>query len=121
MMQKICPIFPSSNLKVTEAFYVRLGFHRVYADDTYLLMQRDKVEVHFVPKRKIDKATNDHGAYLRTDDAKGLSEEWARLGLPASGAPRFHQAQDTAWGMREMVMIDPDGNLIRAGQDLSNG
>lgn len=58
---------------------------------------------------------NDAGAYLRAEDVDALGAEWAAAGLPAEGIPRLVPAGDKPWGMRELALIDPDGNLIRAG------
>ena len=60
-------------------------------------------------------------AYLRPADVDALDAEWAALGLPAAGIPRLVRAEDKPWGMRELALIDPDGNLIRAGQELPLG
>lgn len=119
MLEKLSPIFPARDIAAAEAFYARLGFETVYRDDAeYLLMKRDGAELHFFLAPDLDPRCNDHGAYLRLSDVDALSAEIAALGLPERGAPRFHPAQDKPWGMRELALIDPDGNLIRAGREL---
>ena len=122
MLEKMSPIMPSANINATEAFYGRLGFYTVYKDPaSYLLMKREAAEVHFFHKPAHDKWTCDHGAYLRPSDIDALSTEWSQLELPQSGIPRFDTAEDKPWGMRELALLDLDGNLIRAGQELPNG
>jgi catechol 2,3-dioxygenase-like lactoylglutathione lyase family enzyme len=118
-LEKLSPILPSRDIAATEAFYARLGFVTVYRDDDYLLLKRQGAEVHFFHAPAHDPATSDHGAYLRPDDIDAFSAEVSVLGLPAApGFPRFHPAEDKPWGMREAVIWDPDGNLIRAGQEI---
>lgn len=119
-MSSACPILPARDLGATEAFYARLGFRRgaLHEARGYLILGRDAVELHFFRAPEHDPATCDHGAYLRLEDAGTLSEEWAALGLPDEGIPRLHGAQDKPWGMRELAVVDPDGNLIRAGTPL---
>ena len=115
MLETLAPILPSRDIAATETFWQRLGFDTVYADATYLLMKRDGAEVHFWLKADQDPARNDHGAYLRPADIDALDAEWAALDLPAHGIPRLVRAETKPWGMRELALVDADGNLIRAG------
>lgn len=119
-LEKLHPIFPRADFDVSEAFYARLGFETVFksSEAGYLLLRRDAVEVHFFLKPDNDKWTSDHGAYLRPADVDALSAEIAALDLPSEGIPRFHPAEDKPWGIRELALLDPDGNLIRAGVDI---
>jgi catechol 2,3-dioxygenase-like lactoylglutathione lyase family enzyme len=122
MLEKLCPILPTRDVANAEAFWNHLGFETVYRDDAaYLLMKRDGAEVHFFLHPQLNPATNDHGAYLRPADIYALSAEWAGLGLPATGVPRFVPVEDKPWGMAELALVDPDGNLIRAGQETPLG
>jgi uncharacterized glyoxalase superfamily protein PhnB len=42
-----------------------------------------------------------------------LAKEWTSAG------GIVHPPQDTEWGQREGVLIDPDGNIIRFGSPLT--
>jgi catechol 2,3-dioxygenase-like lactoylglutathione lyase family enzyme len=122
MLEKLCPILPTRDVPAAAAFWHRLGFVTQYRDDArYLLMTREGAEVHFFLHPQLDPATNDHGAYLRPADIFALSAEWAKLGLPAVGVPRFVPVENKPWGMAELALVDPDGNLIRAGQETPLG
>lgn len=122
MWEQACPILPSRAFDVTQTFYARLGFDTWYKDDGYLLMNRDKVELHFFSKPEHTPETCDHGVYVRPQDVDALSESIAELGLPADGAfPRFRPAEDKPWGMREATLWDPDGNLMRVGKVIADG
>ncbi|MCU0801964.1 MAG: VOC family protein [Rhodobacteraceae bacterium] len=122
MLEKLSPILPTRDVPAAEAFWQRLGFETEYRDDAeYLLMKREGAEVHFFLHPALDPATNDHGAYLRPADIRALSAEWAALGLPATGVPRFMPVEEKPWGMAELALVDPDGNLIRAGQETPLG
>ena len=121
MLEKLSPILPARDIAATEGFWSRLGFATVYVDGEYLLMKRDGAEVHFFHHPALDPAKSDHGAYLRPADVNALDAEWAALGLPATGIPRLMRAEDKPWGMRELALIDPNGSLIRAGQELPLG
>jgi len=119
VLEKLSPILPSRDIAATETFWQRLGFATVYRDGAdYLLMKRDGAEVHFVAQPELDPGKNDRGAYLRPADIRALDAEWRALDLPEEGIPRYIRAEDKPWGMCELALIDPDGNLVRAGQEL---
>lgn len=121
MLEKLSPIMPARDIPETEAFWSKLGFRTVYRDDEYLLMKREGAEAHFFLHRALDPFKCDHGAYLRPSDINALDAEWAALGLPQEGIPRLDRAEDKPWGMRELALLDPNGNLIRAGQEIALG
>jgi catechol 2,3-dioxygenase-like lactoylglutathione lyase family enzyme len=121
MLEKLSPILPARDIAETETFWRRLGFHTVYDDADYLLLKREGAEVHFFRNAGLDPQACDHGAYLRPSDIDALDAEWAALGLPGAGIPRLERASDKPWGMRELALIDPNGNLIRAGQEIPLG
>ena len=116
-LERLAPILPCRDVGAAEAFWAPLGFVTVYRDADYLLMTRDGAEVHFWRNPALDPAANDAGAYLRPSDIDALDAEWGALGLPDEGIPRLVRAEDKPWGMRELALVDPDGNLIRAGQE----
>ncbi len=121
MLEKLSPILPARDMTATETFWQRLGFATIYLDAEYLLQKREGAEVHFFHHPGLDPATNDHGAYLRPSSIDALDAEWAALGLPANGIPRLERATDKPWGMRELALLDLNGNLIRAGQEIPHG
>lgn len=51
-------------------------------------------------------------AYFHCRDVDALADDLARKGVDVSGP------FDTAYGMREVVLRDPDGSLICLGQDI---
>jgi catechol 2,3-dioxygenase-like lactoylglutathione lyase family enzyme len=121
MLERLSPILPARDIAQTEGFWQRLGFHTVYDDAEYLLMKREGAEVHFFHHPDLDPDRCDHGAYLRPTDIDALDAEWAALGLPSTGIPRLVRAEDKPWGTRELALLDLNGNLIRAGQELPLG
>jgi catechol 2,3-dioxygenase-like lactoylglutathione lyase family enzyme len=121
MLEKLSPILPARDIAQTEAFWQRLGFVTVYRDADYLLQKRDGAEVHFFRHADLDPFKCDHGAYLRPADIDALDAEWAKLDLPAKGIPRLERAANKPWGMRELALLDLNGNLIRAGQEIPLG
>jgi hypothetical protein len=121
MLEKLSPILLARSIPETEAFWHRLGFVTIYIDPEYLLMKREGAEIHFVLQADLDPYKSNQMAYLRPSDVNALDAEWAALGLPATGIPRLERATDKPWRMRELALLDLNGNLIRAGQELPLG
>ncbi|WP_299554774.1 VOC family protein [uncultured Tateyamaria sp.] len=122
MLEQVCPIMPSRDLGATEAFYSGWGFATWYKDDGYLLINRDRVELHFFHNATHRPEDCDHGAYIRPQKVDEVSDLLAGLGLPAmAGFPRFLPAENKPSGMREATLWDPDGNLLRIGEVITNG
>ena len=122
MFNSACPILPSSDFEKTKSFYARLGFNVAgeHPEQGYLILVRDKVELHFFKFAQHIAETSDHGVYLRVEDANTLSTAYEDLKLPKEGIPRFVKAQDKPWGMCELIVVDTDGNLLRLGHYLDN-
>lgn len=122
MLQSACPTCPSRDFEATKAFYARLGFQlgSEYPEDGYLILYRDREELHFFRSPDHVPENSDHGAYIRVENALELSREYEPLGLPGEGIPRFLKAEDKPWGMCELAIVDTDGNLMRMGHILED-
>ena len=121
MLEQVCPIMPSRDFAVTTAFYESLGFEAFPYKDEYLIVNREKIELHFYPAPQHDPASSLHGAYVRPKDVDAISAEWAAKQMPGKDSgvfPRFDAAEDKPWRMREATLWDPDGNLLRIGQAI---
>lgn len=117
MMETTAPILPAREFDETSEFYQKLGFRETGRwDEGYMIMVRDKVEVHFFLHPNLVPTSSHHMAYIRTEDVDGLSDEFTKIGLPDSGIPRVESAENKSWEMREMAVVDPNGTLLRIGQ-----
>jgi catechol 2,3-dioxygenase-like lactoylglutathione lyase family enzyme len=117
------PILPSRDLDETRAFYAKLGFDawfRGHKWDGYEIVSRGNLVVHFFAEPGLDPSKSDSGCYWRVKDADELHRQFAALGLPPAGIPRLTAPRDEPWGMREFMLVDPSGNLVRIGHDLGN-
>lgn len=112
------PTLPSRALPATLAFYARLGFtgRLLGVNDSYGIVTRGALELHFFPHPLLNPAESYAGAYLRVADVETLYRDFRRVTLPAHGIPRMETLADKPWGMREFALVDEDGNLLRIGQ-----
>jgi uncharacterized glyoxalase superfamily protein PhnB len=120
-LQRIAPAFPVEDVRVALAYYQRLGFTtREYTGTVgwrstptvvygFAVMDDVEIQVGIVPEGKPAAPAT---AYLYVEDADSLARAWASAG----GDVRL--PEDTEWGQREGVLIDPDGNIIRFGSTL---
>lgn len=108
-IQATVPVLASLNLGETRQFYTeRLGFTALLEMDNYLILQRDGCELHFWPCNERHIAENT-SCYVRAN-TEALHADFTARGLPL--APPVVQP----WGMKEMVVIDPHGNLLKFGE-----
>ncbi len=117
MPESVSPILASSDLDATAGFYAPLGFEvEGHFPDEYLLLRRGAIGLHFFfAGPSWDPSTNDSGAYLYVDDVEAWAAAAADAGVPdaRTGFPRLHPPGPTPYGLREMALLDPDGNLLR--------
>ena len=109
LIRATVPVLASLDLDTTLAFYCdRLGFaERLRAPD-YLIVARDDCELHFwlCAERHIAENTS---CYVR-GDTQALHVDFQARGLPLA-APVVRE-----WGMRELYVSDPHGNLLKFGE-----
>lgn len=105
MLEKALPMLPCQDVAAAVAYYGDvLGFHIDYQQHDLGVMYRDDVTVLLVPRGQ--PAT--FGAaefYIR--DADALYRELAGRGAAVQGEPVSHP-----WGLRDFVVLDPDGNRL---------
>lgn len=110
------PILISNDFDGTVTFYEQFGFVEIARyDEGYLIIRRDGVELHFVPRPDHDPASSWHSAYVRVLNVNALTTEWQDLTVPKDGIPRYVRASLKPWGMIEAHIVDPDGNLLNLG------
>jgi catechol 2,3-dioxygenase-like lactoylglutathione lyase family enzyme len=112
------PTLPSRSLPATLAFYGRLGFDGELIGGGYAILTRGPIELHFFPHPDLDPYACYAGCYVRLHGVDALHAALATADLPAQGIPRLERVEDKPWGMREFAVIDPDGSLLRIGQEI---
>lgn len=107
------PVLASLDMAQSAAFYSRsLGFRERLQAADYLVLERDGAELHFwlCTERHVSENTS---CYVRTRDCQALYDEFSGRGL-ALQAPVL-----TPWGMLELYVIDPHGNLLKFGEQAA--
>jgi len=121
------PILPCPSIDDQLAFYESLGFKVTYrqkAPNVYASVQRGGIELHFFVLKGYDPANSYSSCYVFVRDIDTLYADF-RAGLkrslgrvPARGIPRIGVLKAMSYGVRQFLMTDPGGNIIRIGQPL---
>jgi hypothetical protein len=116
MLTNISPKLPMRNKALTKEFYVNnLSFQELSDYGDYLIVGRDKIEVHFFEFKALNPKENYGQVYIRTDDIdtfyKSLLDN--KTAIHPNG-----KLQTKPWGQREFALLDPDNNLLTFGQSI---
>ena len=101
----------------TKSFYLnKLGFNLMGNTDYdgYLMIQKDKIQIHFFEFKDLDPKENYGQAYIRTNDINKLYQTLLnnKVMIHPSG-----QLQLKPWGQKEFSLLDPDNNLLTFGEN----
>jgi hypothetical protein len=111
--------------------FARIGLVETGRWDTYSILEREDVELHFFAQPDLDPATTAGMAYIRVADVDRLYAEVRAAGFEVLSAAvlrerwdkgasleRITTVEDKPWGLREFSLLDIDNNLLRIGQIL---
>lgn len=113
LIQNTIPVLASLAIAETVHFYGdRLGFSTSVQRDDYAVLSRDGAEIHFAYCKDRHIAENT-SCYIRTDDIQALYEEFSAKGV------YVEPPVERDWGMKELYVHDPHGNLLKFGQSIS--
>jgi hypothetical protein len=91
----------------------------------YASVQRGAIELHFFVMKGYEPAESYSTCYVLVSDVDGLHADF-RAGLkrslgrvPSRGIPRIGALKDMSYGVRQFLLTDPGGNIIRIGQPLA--
>jgi catechol 2,3-dioxygenase-like lactoylglutathione lyase family enzyme len=118
------PILPARDLGETRKFYEALGFHAAgwwpQEFGGYAILRRGDLSMHFFAYEDLPPGENYAQCYWRVNDVDALYAECEAGNLPGSGLPRLEDVENKPWGMREFAIVDPNGNLVRVGQEIAH-
>lgn len=118
MLTDIIPKIPMRNKSETKAFYInKLGFKTVGSVDYegYLMMEKDRIELHFFEFKALNPKENYGMVYIRTDDIDSLYK--SLIARETSIHPNG-KLETKPWGQKEFSILDPDNNLLTFGQSI---
>lgn len=126
--ERMIPLLPCRSIDDQIGFYETLGFEVTYrqkAPNVYASVQRGGIELHFFVMKGYDPAGSYSTCYVMVADIDPLYADFrARLKqalgrVPTRGIPRIGALGDMSYGVRQFLMTDPGGNIIRIGQPLA--
>lgn len=118
MLTTVNPKLPMRDKNATRAYYIhQLGFEEFgEADyDGYLMIQKDRVQIHFFEYNDLDPNENYGQVYIRTDAIDALYQSFLEQGI---GIHPNGPLQVKPWGQKEFSLLDPDNNLLTFGQGV---
>lgn len=118
MLKEINPKLPMRDKAATKDFYLnKLGFQECGTDDfeAYLMVQKDKIQIHFFEFKELDPTENYGQVYIRTDEIDKLYQSLIdrQINIHPTG-----KLQTKPWGQKEFSLLDPDNNLLTFGQSI---
>ena len=118
MLTNINPKLQMRDKTVTRKFYInKLGFQPfVSADyDEYLMVQKERIQIHFFEFKELDPKENYGQVYIRTDTIDSLYQSLLDNKVTIH---RNAPLQTKPWGQKEFSLLDPDNNLLTFGQSV---
>lgn len=114
MLTEIHPKLPMRDSAATKDFYIgKLGFELRSDYGNYLIVARDRIEIHFFAFKTLDPLTNYGQVYIRTRDIDTLYRSLLESNIAIHpNAP----LEVKPWGQKEFALLDPDHNLLTFGE-----
>ena len=116
MLTDIIPKLPMRDKNVTRAFYIdKLGFKEIGNYEAYLMVRKDKIEIHFFEFKELNPKENYGQVYIRTN---GIDDFYQTL---LDDKIKIHpngKLESKPWGQKEFSLLDPDTNLLTFGQSI---
>ena len=114
-LRVITPIVPATDMKRTLRYFESLGFTvKPYGDGAqYAFLHMDGQYIHVRRAKEDELSSNPGGIYLYVQDVDGFYDRVVSNGITPLDKPKNYE-----WKMREFAVSDPDGLLIRIGQDI---
>ena len=116
MLTDINPKLPMRDKNVTREFYInKLGFNEIGDYEGYLMVQKDKIEIHFFEFKELDPKENYGQVYIRTD---GIEDYYQILLDNKTSIHPNGPLETKPWGQKEFSVLDSDTNLLTFGQSI---
>lgn len=116
MLTDIHPKLPMRDKNVTREFYAgQLGFKEFGSAEFqgYLMMEKDRIQIHFFEFKELDPKENYGQVYIRINS---IDEYYRSLLDKKTPIHPNGKLAVKPWGQKEFSILDPDHNLLTFGQ-----
>lgn len=118
MLTDIHPKLPMRDKTVTRNFYINKLHFQEFGSvdfDGYLMLTKDRIQIHFFEFKDLDPNENYGQVYIRTDDINSFYQSLLerKISIHPNG-----QLERKPWGQIEFSILDPDNNLLTFGQSI---
>ena len=112
----VIPKLPAIDLNAAKAFYIeRLNFRQIGVDyPDYLMLYRDKIELHFFLDCELDVNRNDGMCYVRISAIEQFYEELKK----SLNKDQIGDLQDRPWRQKEFSLFDNNNNQLTFGEEI---
>lgn len=104
-----------SKIQTKEFYLNKLSFKLIGDYKEYILLKKDKIEIHFFEFKDLNPNINYGQVYIRTSDIEKLYQGF--LDNNTSIHPNGY-LEIKPWGQKEFAILDPDNNLLTFGQEV---
>jgi catechol 2,3-dioxygenase-like lactoylglutathione lyase family enzyme len=118
MLKDIHPKLPMRDKNATKEFYAnQLGFKEFGSTDFdgYLMMECDRIQIHFFEFKGLEPKENYGQVYIRIDN---IDEFYKSLLDKRTNIHPNGKLEIKPWGQKEFSVLDPDHNLLTFGQNI---
>ncbi|AVI52187.1 glyoxalase/bleomycin resistance/extradiol dioxygenase family protein [Pukyongia salina] len=118
MLTEINPKLPMRDKIVTREFYITILEFKDFGSvdyDEYLMVEKDKIQIHFFKFRDLDPKENYGQVYIRTDN---IDEFYKSLLDKKTKIHPNGPLEIKPWGQKEFSILDPDNNLLTFGESI---
>ena len=129
-VKHIAALLAVPNVEATAHYYRdKLGFTlNFYAPGSdisaYAEVERDGNIVHMMEGEKVDPPGTRGGLYIIVEDVDAVYDDLVKRGAFSNTFPkqydaiREHPPETKQYGMRDLIMVDPNGYLVTFGQPI---
>lgn len=118
MLTEVHPKLPMRSKAITRLFYIDKLQFNIFGNpdyDGYLMVQKDKIQLHFFEFKDLDPKENYGMVYIRTDNVDELYKIFLKNNIEIHPNGLL---ESKAWGQREFSILDPDNNLLTFGENI---
>lgn len=112
----VIPKLPATDLQATKSFYIeKLNFTQIGGDyPDYLMLYRDKIELHFFLDCELDVNRNDGMCYVRISGITQFYEDLKK----SLNKDQIGDLQERPWHQKEFSLFDNNNNQLTFGEEI---